>query len=787
MQKIYFFLIIFLSAIFITSAQQATIKGKIVNDKTRETIPGVNIKLDSVTGVVSDIDGNYSITVKSGKVKIMYSYIGFTTEERTIYVSAGQTITMNVAMSEQSLIIDGIVVSAGKFEQKISDVTVSMDIIKPKMIENQNTNLVTEILNKVPGVDITAGQPSIRGGSGYSYGTGNRVLVMVDDMPILSGDAGDAKWNFIPIENISQIEVLKGASSALFGSSALNGVINVRTAFPTDKPKTKILVNSGIYMNPKRKELIWWGDRKPWYMFMVDEQPWFAGLDLLHSRKIKDLDIVLGANGFTNQDYKQFTNEIHGRVNLNLRYRPKKVEGLSFGVNTNYMYVKCSEFFFWQNPDSGALRPNPNTLNPTQGYRVNTDPFIMYFDKKGNRFSLRSRYFRSVNTFNEGSDKDNISDLAFADFQYHKNVKNKVNITAGLSGSYNHSSAELLGTHYGINVSLYGQFDAKFWNKVAVSLGLRCEYFQLDKNDAVSTFNIITSKDTVVLPVRPVLRAGINYQVTKYTFIRASYGQGYRFPSIAERFVHTSMGGMNIFPNPELKPETGWNAELGIKQGFKLGSWNGFTDVAGFWTEYHNMVEFIFGIYKPDTALYPTLNDLGFKSINVGHARITGVDLSVGCEGKIWEFPASVTLGYTYTNPVDLNYDPTTDTSGTSNSRILKYRYYHSLKADFEMSFYGLTFGANFQYTSNMVNIDKIFGEELIKGLRNTVIMPGINEYREKHDKGYTVLDLRLSYDITEKMKVGLIVKNVLNNEYMARPGLIEAPRNMAVQYSLIL
>jgi outer membrane receptor protein involved in Fe transport len=244
---------------------------------------------------------------------------------------------------------------------------------------------------------------------------------------------------------------------------------------------------------------------------------------------------------------------------------------------------------------------------------------------------------------------------------------------------------------------------------------------------------------------------------------------------------------MNIFPNTKLKPETGWNAELGVKQGFKMGSWNGFVDAAGFWTEYKNMVEFTFGIYKPDTAEYASLNDIGFKSINVGHARITGVDISVGAEGKIWEFPTSFSIGYTYTNPIDLNYDPLIDTNGTANSRILKYRYYHSVKADFEMTFYGVTLGAYLQYTSNMVNIDKIFGEELIPGLPFTVIMPGLNEYREKHNKGYYVMDIRGSYDINEKMRVGLIVKNLLNNEYMTRPGIIEAPRNIAVQYSLTI
>ena len=67
-------------------------------------------------------------------------------------------------------------------------------------------------------------------------------MVLVDDMPLISGDAGQVQWKLIATENINQVEVIKGASSALYGSSALNGVINIRTAFPSqvdiDKKQT---------------------------------------------------------------------------------------------------------------------------------------------------------------------------------------------------------------------------------------------------------------------------------------------------------------------------------------------------------------------------------------------------------------------------------------------------------------------------------------------------------------------------------------------------------------------
>ena len=124
-----------------------------------------------------------------------------------------------------------------------------MEVIKPQMIENKNTTEIQTAMEQIPGVNITDGQANIRGGSGWSYGAGSRVLVMVDDMPLISGDAGQVQWKLIATENINQVEVIKGASSVLYGSSALNGVINIRTAFPSKKDIDKHPLNGYTKIN----------------------------------------------------------------------------------------------------------------------------------------------------------------------------------------------------------------------------------------------------------------------------------------------------------------------------------------------------------------------------------------------------------------------------------------------------------------------------------------------------------------------------------------------------------
>ena len=178
MAKRCLFLLLFFLPLLVT-AQYATIKGRVLNAKTRESLPGVNVTRSATEGVVSDANGNYVLQVPEGRVKITFSYLGFAPQTHAYEVKAGDVVTANVMLSEESMMIEGVVISAGKYEQRLSDVPVSMAVLKPDMLERQNANEVTDALQKIPGLDISDGQPSIRGGSGYSYGAGSRVLVLV--------------------------------------------------------------------------------------------------------------------------------------------------------------------------------------------------------------------------------------------------------------------------------------------------------------------------------------------------------------------------------------------------------------------------------------------------------------------------------------------------------------------------------------------------------------------------------------------------------------------------------
>jgi outer membrane cobalamin receptor len=736
------------------SQQNAVIKGKITDAASRQLLIGATIMLDSTSGAISDAQGNFSIKAFPGKHTIDIHYVGYLSRHIFIQLNANDTIYLNVGMNTEIQMLDEIVVSAGKYEQKLSDVIVSMDIIKPDRITETSATSLESIIDQSPGIDILDGQPRIRGGSGYSYGAGSRVLVLVDELPILSPDASDVKWDYLPMENISQIEIIKGASSVLYGSSALNGIINVRTAYPKDKPETKLTLFGGIYMNPERKELIWW-----------DSQPSFKGASVFHSRKTGSLDMVLGGHGFSDGGYRENEWENRQRLNVNLLYRDRKVPGLSYGMNSNVMINNKIDFFLWQNADSGAFRQNTSAIPKMKGFRLNLDPCVEYYNDNGSKHTLKTRYFRVTNKYEKEKDKDNDAALYYGEYKYHRRFKIPVDLSFGASVSFSDIHSQLYKNHSSLNGSAYTQFDGEIQNKVKLSLGLRFETYRLDDYVEYS---------------KPVFRTGINYHPAKYTFLRASFGQGYRFPSIAEKYTATNLSSINIFPNPGLNSETGWSTELGIKQGIHFKNWTGFLDVSLFQSRYKDMIEFTFGVYKPDSVEIPTFDHVGFMALNVGNAQITGIEITLIGEGTIFNMPATLMAGYTYIYPIDLDYDPS-DTSNSLDNNILKYRYQHSVKADFELNWKKLSSGLLLIYNSFMKNIDDVFMDPVMGNL----ILPGFPDYRKQHQKGYFVFDNRISYQLTDHIKVAVVTKNLFNKEYIGRPGDIRPPRNITMQLSV--
>lgn len=731
---------------------QATgvVEGTVKDADTGLPMVAVNISADRRSGTITDQQGAYSLQLSAGEYQIEYYYVGYQPISRTILIRAGERLSVDVEMSVSSRMIDEVVVSAGKYEQKLSDVTVSLEVIKSRQLTNQNITSLDMILEKTPGISILDGQPSIRGGSGFSYGVGSRVLMLVDDMPMISGDAGDIKWNYMPVENLNQLEVIKGASSVLYGSSALNGVINLRTRFPGNEPSTEITAFGGIRMNPRRKELIWW-----------DRQPLFAGTSFMHMRKIGNLDLSVGGNYYKDEGYREYDYEHRIRGNMAVRYRFRKIRGLIAGLSASGMYIDQSDFLLWQDADSGAFRQRPETYAPLTGHRYNIDPYIEYFTQGGDKHSLKTRLY-SVGNATLDEDKSSFTKVWYAEYRFLKKFGNRTHWTSGASFSRNTVLANLFEDHRGANVAVYTQLDAHVFKRLKISTGVRWETNTLNGELYYSL---------------PVVRTGFNYQAASATYLRTSFGQGYRFPSVAEKYANADVGGLRLFKNPDLQPERGWGAEVGVKQGFSLGNWGGFGDLALFWTEYENMIEYIFGAHPPDSVEIPTLEHVGFKALNIGTARINGVEVSLALTGYAGPVKLQTTGGYTFMNPVDPSLIEEYGRE-EGDKYVLKYRRRHLFKTDVELEYWKIFAGINLQYNSRMVNVDSVFIDPLVGNL----LQPGFPDYWYEHATGYALIDFRLGINISKALTINAILRNAFNVEYLGRPGDLGPPRNFTLQ-----
>ncbi|MEN8224965.1 MAG: TonB-dependent receptor [Bacteroidota bacterium] len=733
--------------------QNSIIHGKVSDAVTGESMPGVNIIIDTTAGGTTDNEGFYEHHLPEGHHILIFKYIGYRDHTIDITLEKDEVVQKDILLHPVSIELNTAVISASRYEQRLSDVTVSMEVIPKKYIESISTRELDKAISTIPGVDIIDGQANIRGGSGYSFGAGSRVLVLLDDLPILEGGVNDVKWDALPLEIVERVEIIKGASSALYGTSALNGVISLHTISPGIKPLTRVELSGGAYMKPGRKEMAWF-----W-----DHNPFFGNLKFSHLRKSGPVDISIGGSGFYDEGYRQSNDLRYLRFNTGIRYTPAKLKGLSLGVNSNFHTQSLCDFLIWQDADSGAYMQNPEAITPMHGTRLTVDPYVSYFDARNGRHSLKTRYFNVTNKFDEDEDKNNRSDYYFSEYQYQKTFRHGLHWSIGAAFSYTEVNTSLYGNHSGSTQALYTQLDHQFFDRLSASLGVRWERYTLDRTDDES---------------KPVFRTGINYQLARISYIRASFGQGYRYPSMAEKYTSTSLGGLKIFPSPALDPESGWSAEVGIKQGIVLDNWRAYIDIAAYWMEYTNMIEFIFGVHNPEGEL-PSIEYIGFKSINTEKARINGVDISLNGQGNAGSLFVQFFAGYTYMNPLDLSEDSIA--AEANGHQILKYRYRHSAKADVEVKYKKLFWGLTSVYSSFMKRIDAAFEENIL----GQYFFPGLKEYRIENNKGAWVFNLRAGWNLSPSSKISIHINNLFNKEYMGRPGDIQAPQNLSLQYLL--
>lgn len=236
-------------------AQNAVLQGT-VNDATNGNTPlvGATVKLlkggSVVTGAATDANGKYTIRTNAGTYDVEVTSVGYVTVRQTgVALAANQTKMMNLSISEDSNILDGVVVTASRQAEKILDAPASVSVLDAKEVSRQATPNVAAVLRNVEGVDVAQTgvdryEIVLRG---FNNAFSGAAYTLIDYRQGAIASLNANAHSMMPISNIDmeRIEIVRGPGSALYGPGVDSGVIHFITKNPFDHKGTTISIGGG--------------------------------------------------------------------------------------------------------------------------------------------------------------------------------------------------------------------------------------------------------------------------------------------------------------------------------------------------------------------------------------------------------------------------------------------------------------------------------------------------------------------------------------------------------------
>lgn len=649
MKKILLIFTTFLSLEFYS--QTFDISGR-VTDSEFNPIPGVNVLLVNTSiGDATDEKGNYQIrNVLPGSYELEFSVIGYAKKTLKINV-IDKSLKINLILYSEPIKTDEVLVTAGKYEQKKSDLPISTEIIYGSSLIERNFRNLELAMRFVPGVTMTEDQISIRGSSGYSRGAGARALVTIDGLPFYTGDTGEIVWEMIPTTEIQRVEIIKGAASSLYGSSAIGGVVNAITKDISKYPRTMINAFYGIYDKPHYKEWDWSGQYRP-----------FNGLTVSHSNTFNDFGFNVSLTRLEDFSYRRddFSKKYIGFLKMN--YKINQISDITFIANT--FIKRGGSFLYWKDSRNALINSDFVTAN-----RIETNRFLLGFIyknivDKNNMFYLKGNYYR--NNFIDNNTPANLSTshLYRIEGQLTSSLSENIILSSGVEIIPAKVNSSLFGNPKSFSAGSYSVADIRFTFPLIISFGLRYDYGKIDTLESSGSLS-------------PKL--GLNYRLADNFVLRSSLGTGFRNPSLAEAFTSTSTSGITVKPNPNIKPERNVTFEVGINYTFQSLL---ELDLAVFQNEYFKMIE---------ASVDPKDGLIFFN--NLLRARIQGLEMS-----SVFNIISGVLkagLAYSYMNSRDIQ-----------KNLMLKYRPKHSFTGSLEFTNWHFGLGLFFKYQSRVDEID---------------------------------------------------------------------------------
>jgi outer membrane receptor protein involved in Fe transport len=626
--------------------------------------------------------------------------------------------------------LDPLVISATRTERTVSDLPVSSTVLDQRQIEQSPAILVDDVLREVPTLNLqllpstmqhpTASNPSMRG-----LGDG-RALFLVDGVPLNDPFFGYVDFNRIPKENIQRVEIVRGASSSLWGGFAEGGLVNIFTK-PIDASRTVLTTMGGSDATFRT--------------------------DLSATQRIDDrLGIGLDVNYFSTEGfvsaqnplpYSRATSSTVANVQLRTTYQTSDFEGFIRGnffdsgqnlrtkltsdtskiasVATGGSWfldaqdmIHGSVFFMNQIASSQGSDADPNAPGTEFISNLHSTPSS---DIGGSLQWTRTDDRGSLPLLTAGIDLRNI---------VGSDRQQLIDPTGGL---YNVTLKNAGGQQFFAGV--FGEADyrpVKAWEILpSIRVDYVLNYAASERNNVPGApVADINFDDKDFIQVNPKLAT--KYQLSDPLAIRASVYRGFKYPTIDQLYRTFSATGFSIIPNNQLDPEVLWGGEMGLdlNQGRFHGQFNVFYNIV------KDQLNYVVASFFPVFTLQPT---------NIGELRSQGAELMGDLQ--ITD-TLSAGLSYSYTDAKIASYplDPSIEGNQTpfvpvhNVSVVARYRHQSGARAE-----------VRGRYLSEMVG--------------DTSDTPGILD-------AHTIVDLSAAYPLTKHVEAFMLIQNLFDTEYVA-------------------
>lgn len=508
------------------NVSDANVFGHVLDKETGEHLPFITVILKGTTiGTTTDNSGHYFLkNLPEGKFTLEFKYLGYKTVTRDVKLEKGKTQEINVEMEEDRIALDGVVVSANRSETSRRLAPTLVNVIDSKIFKTTNAVNLAQGLNFQPGVRVetncqNCGFQQVR----INGLDGPYTQILIDSRPIFSALSGVYGLEQIPANMIDRVEVMRGGGSALFGSSAIAGTINIITKEP--------LRNSGELTHT---------------LSSIGGSSSFDNNTTLNASLVTDNGkagmYIFGQN----RHRSGYDHDNDGYTEL------PKLKNQTVGFRS---YLKTSTYskLTFEYHHMNEYRRGGNLLDRPPHEADIAEQLEHSIDGGGLKFDLFSSDYKqrfSVFTSAQNTDRDSYygtgqdpnaygktTDLTFmAGTQYSYSFDQFLfmpsDLTAGLEYNYDHLKDEMIGynryTNQKVHIEslfLQNEWKNKRWSFL---IGAR-----MDKHNMID--NVVFSP-----------RANVRFNPTEDINIRASYSSGFRAPQAFDEDMHISAVGGEI-------------------------------------------------------------------------------------------------------------------------------------------------------------------------------------------------------------------------------------------------